>query len=110
MNRRQFLIAIFAIAFVVAAGWEIAGDHLVAAAMRRQVVRNLSGAAFAEMNDGLNVVLCGAGSPLPDPTRAGPCVLVIAGQRVTVVDVGGGSVRHIGPIGVPMGKIEDVFL
>jgi ribonuclease Z len=110
MTRRKSLIAVFAIAIVFFAGWELAGDRLVAAAMKRQVVRNLSGAAFAEMTGGLNVVLCGAGSPLPDPTRSGPCVLVIAGQRVMVVDVGSGSVRRIGPAGVPMGKIEDVFL
>ena len=51
-----------------------------------------------------------AGSPLPDPTRSGPCVLVIAGQRVMVVDVGSGAVRRIGPAGIPMSKIEDAFL
>jgi len=108
--RRKLLIALLVLAFGTAIAWQFAGDQLLAAAMRRQIVRNLSGAAFAEMNDGLNVVLCGAGSPLPDPTRSGPCVLVIAGQRVMVVDVGGGAVRRIGPIGVPMAKIEDVFL
>src|SRR5581483_6658157 len=98
------------IAAVLVIGWQVAGDRLVAAAMRRQVVRNLSGAAFAEMTDGLNVVLCGAGSPLPDPTRSGPCVLVIDGQRVMVVDVGSGAVRRVGPAGIPMSRIEDVFL
>src|ERR1044071_4602527 len=108
--RRKLLFAVLAIAFGAAVAWEFAGDRLVAAAMRHQVVRNLSGAAFAEMTGGLNVVLCGAGSPLPDPTRSGPCVLVIAGQRVMVVDVGSGAVRRIGPAGVPMGKIEDVFI
>ncbi len=108
--KRKILIAVFAIAALSAIVWQVAGDRLVAAAMRRQVLRNLSGAAFAEMTDGLNVVLCGAGSPLPDPTRSGPCVLVIAGQRVMVVDVGSGAVRRIGPAGIPMSKIEDVFL
>jgi ribonuclease Z len=29
----------------------------------------------------LAVLLCGSGSPLPDPERAGPCALVAAGDR-----------------------------
>jgi ribonuclease Z len=86
------------------------GERVLRHVMQRQVERNLSGAEFKEMTDGLNVVLCGAGSPLPDPRRSGPCVLVIAGERVMVVDVGSGAVRRIGPEGIPMSKVEDVFL
>jgi ribonuclease Z len=107
---RKLLIAAVALLVLAGAGWSLLGDRLVAAAMKRQVLRNLSGEAFREMTDGLNVVLCGAGSPLPDPTRSGPCVLVIAGSRVMVVDVGSGAVRRIGPAGIPMSRIEDVFL
>ncbi len=107
---KKIVIAAFVLGLLVGGAFALFGDKLLAAAMQKQVARNLSGAAFAEMNDGLNVVLCGAGSPLPDPTRSGPCVLVIAGQRVMVVDVGSGAVRRIGPIGVPMSRVEDVFL
>ena len=41
--------------------------------------------------DGLHVALCGTGSPLPDPTRAGPCSVVIAGKHLFVVDIGEGG-------------------
>jgi len=34
--------------------------------------------------DGLHVALCGAGSPFPDPQRAGPCTVVVAGRGVSV--------------------------
>lgn len=30
--------------------------------------------------DGLHIALCGSGSPFPDPTRAGPCIAVVAGD------------------------------
>ncbi len=93
-----------------ALGAYVWGDRLMLALMRRQVVHNLSGAAFAEFPDGLNVVLCGAGSPMPDPTRSGPCVAVIAGKRVMIVDVGSGSVRNLAPEGIPVGRISDVFI
>ena len=35
--------------------------------------------ATKELPDGLSVTLCGTGSPMADPTRAGPCNVVIAG-------------------------------
>lgn len=105
-------IVITLLSLVVVAGVVFAafGDRLVVAVMKRQILNNLTGDAFKEMSNGLNVVLCGAGSPLPDPSRSGPCVLVIAGQRVMVVDVGSGAVRRIGPAGIPMSRVEDVFL
>jgi ribonuclease Z len=107
---KKLLITILVLVLAGAAGAFAFRERLIVRAMKRQVMHALSGDAFREMNDGLNVVLCGAGSPLPDPTRSGPCVIVIAGERVMVVDVGSGSVRRMGPAGIPLGQIEDVFL
>lgn len=64
----------------------------------------------AGLPDGLHVLLCGTGSPLPDPTRAGPCTVVIAGRHVFVVDAGEGGARNMALMGVPMGRIERLFL
>src|SRR5882762_5911079 len=102
---KKLLLAVVGLLVSAGVALTLFRDPLITAAMKRQVFRNLSGEAFKEMTDGLNVVLCGAGSPLPDPTRSGPCVLVIAGQRVMVVDVGSGSVRRIGPAGIPVSHI-----
>lgn len=107
---KKLIIAVVVVLVATGAGFAMFGDKLIARAMKKLALNNLSGVAFKEMTGGLNVVLCGAGSPLPDPARSGPCVLVIAGQRVMVVDVGSGSVRRIGPAGIPMNKVEDVFL
>lgn len=107
---QKVLASLTAVAVITAIGLYRFGDPLIERALERQVVRNLSGAAFHEMTGGLDVVLCGSGSPMPDPTRAGPCVAVIAGERVMIVDVGSGAVRHLAPAGIPVGKVEDVFL
>jgi ribonuclease Z len=60
--------------------------------------------------DGLHVALCGTGSPLPNPVRAGPCNVVIAGKQIFVVDIGEGGVRNINLMGLPLGRIAGVFL
>ncbi len=64
----------------------------------------------AGLPDGLHVGLCGTGSPLPSRDRAGACTFVIAGKHIFVVDAGEGAARNIGLMGVPMGRIEGVFL
>ena len=52
-----------------------------------------------ELPDGLTVALCGAGSPLPDPKRSGPCVAVIAGKHLYEVDAGDGAGRVMTRLG-----------
>lgn len=64
----------------------------------------------SELGDGLHVFVCGSGSPMPDPGRAGPCLGVLAGTRAYVFDVGSGSARRLGRMGFPVGKLDGVFL
>jgi ribonuclease Z len=66
--------------------------------------------ALAPLPDGLHIGLCGTGSPLPDPDRAGPCTFIRAGKRLFLVDVGGGAVRQLGEMGVQIGQIDGIFL
>ena len=65
---------------------------------------------LASLPDGLHAGLCGSGSPLPDPTRAGPCVFVIAGKHVYVVDAGEGSPRKMALMGLSPGLIDTILL
>lgn len=60
--------------------------------------------------DELAVLLCGTGTPLPDRSRAGPCALVAAGDRLYIIDTGIGSVRNLLLWRVPLEKIDDVLL
>jgi ribonuclease Z len=72
--------------------------------------RNVGRDAMKDLPDGLHVALCGTGSPFPDPTRAGPCTAIIAGQRLFIVDAGEGGARNLGYMGIPAAKIEAILL
>jgi ribonuclease Z len=76
--------------------------RVIASQMQRDLV--------AELTPGLHLGLCGTGSPMPDPTRAGPCVLVIAGKRAFVVDAGSGTTRNLLSMGLRVGDVEAVLL
>ena len=58
----------------------------------------------------LQVVLCGTGSPIADPDRAGPCTAVIAGGHFFLVDAGPGSWETVDLANLPTGHLEGVFL
>jgi ribonuclease Z len=78
--------------------------------MDRALARNMGADPIAELPDGLHVLLCGAGGPLPDPVRSGPCAAVIAGRTLLVVDAGTGGARNLQRIGFAPGRIEALFL
>ena len=63
-----------------------------------------------EFEDGLHVILIGTGSPLADPTRAGPSTAILTGQSLYIVDSGGGAVRKMGELGVPPARVKATFL
>lgn len=75
----------------------------VDAAMTRNVMADLSG-------DQLHVGFCGTGSPLPSRDRAAACTVVIADGRLFVFDMGEGSGETLSLMGMPLGKIEGVWL
>jgi len=78
--------------------------------MGSQVERNLRADLPSELPDGLHVLVCGAGGPLPDERRSSACLAVIAGQSVFLVDVGAGASRNLAFAGLPPTRIERVFL
>ena len=81
------LVGIGAIAFV-ALQIPAVTDTLAARQIERQLVERR-----AELfePDALRVLMCGTGSPFPDPMRAKSCVAVFAAERFWLVDVGPGS-------------------
>jgi ribonuclease Z len=55
-------------------------------------------------------VLLGTGSPLPDPDRAGPSTLVVAGETRLLVDAGRGVLMRAAAVGVSAAAIDAVLL
>jgi len=64
----------------------------------------------AKWDDGLYAGLAGSGGPFPDIKRAGPCVVVLAGGRLYIVDAGQGAARNVALMGFQMGKVDAVLL
>ncbi len=63
-----------------------------------------------KLEPGLNVVLIGSGSPLPDINRVGPCFAVIADTNFFIVDAGEASARNIYLIGLDPKDIDGIFI
>ncbi len=109
-TRSRLIIAlagVLVVAFLAVKSQQAAiGSALFERAVGERVGRD----STAGLPDGLHLALCGTGSPLPNPVRAGPCNVVIAGKQIVVVDIGEGGGRNINLMGLPLGRISDVFL
>lgn len=78
--------------------------------MDRVASQRVATDVLAELPDGLHVILCGAGGPLPDPERSGPCVAVVAGSTLVIVDSGTGGVRNLNRMQINAGNIDTLLL
>jgi ribonuclease Z len=77
----------------------------------RMIERQLAEQRHALLEpDALRVLLCGTGSPLPDPSRAKACVAVFAENQIWVVDVGPGAANSLAVLGVDTSRIGAVLL
>ena len=79
-------------------------------AFRRALDTNVGVDQSAAFADGLHLYVCGSGSPMPDADRAGPSLAVLAGNQAFIFDSGSGSIRKLGRMGFPMGKLRGEFL
>ena len=58
----------------------------------------------------MEITLLGTGSPLPDPTRAGPATLIGAGSTAMLVDAGRGVQIRLTAAGVVAPMLSGIFL
>ena len=65
-------------------------------------------AAYAQSD--FKVTLLGTASPTPRPDRFGPSTLVEAGDQKLLIDAGRGVPIRLRQIGVPMGRIDVLFI
>lgn len=106
----RILIAVGLIAVVGSLGAWFFQPQISDWAFRRAVAENIGRDRSADLPDGLHVFVCGAGSPLPDPHRAGPCLGILAGDHAFLVDAGSGGVRNLARMGFPLDRIDGIYL
>ncbi len=107
---RKLALVIVLLALLAAGIIKLFQAEIGTALLARVAAERVGRDATAGLPDGLHVVLCGSGSPLPDPTRAGPCTLVIAGKQLILVDAGEGGARNLSLMGMPTGRISQLML
>ena len=73
-------------------------------------ISRMSEDRIADLGDGMHVALCGAGGPMPSSKRTGPCVAVIADNRIFIVDISSGGSTNLGLMGLNFGDIDTVLL
>ena len=99
-------IAMFVLALAGYSQRATIAERLLTAALPQQMATN----QVAALANGLHVVLCGAGGPMPAPRASGPCVGIVAGNQLFIVDTGTDSTRNLQRLGYPPGTVEAVFL
>ena len=107
---RRGLLIFAAIAAAAVVAFFVFQRQIAAIAFERAIATNLGRDLTATLPDGLHVFMCGAGSPMPDPHRGGPCVGVVAGTRVFVFDAGSGGARTLGRMGFPLARLDRIYL
>ncbi len=110
MWRRGLAILAIAVVAALACGIWLARGVLAEHVIARIFDRAMGYDPIAALPDGLHIGLCGSGAPMPDPTRAGPCTVVIAGRREFVIDSGSGSTRNLSLMNLPPARVSAVFL
>lgn len=107
---RRWPLVLAALIVIVVSGLYVARGAIAVAITSRAVKRSVSADISRDLPDGLHAVVCGSGSPMTDTSRAGPCLAVIAGRHVFVVDAGEGSSEVLAGAGLPPARVEAVFL
>ncbi len=108
---KRILIGVILAAIIgLAGGAYLMRDTIALAAMRRVADERVAANVITTLPEGLSAGFCGTGSPLPDRARAGPCLAIVAGERLFIFDAGDGAVETLALMGLPPARIEAVFL
>jgi ribonuclease Z len=107
---RKFLLSAVVVAIAAVLVVWVFRSTIAVRVMSAAVENGLLADPIGDLPDGLHVTLCGAGGPFPDPDRSAPCLAIVAGRSLYLVDAGSGAARHLTRIGFQPGQVEAVFL
>jgi ribonuclease Z len=109
--RRKWLWAVLGIAAIAGAAVYAQRDAIILSLMQRGADAAMARDVMADLPaDQLHVGFCGTGSPLPSRERASACTVVIADGKLFIFDMGEGSGETLALMGLPLGKVEGVWL
>lgn len=85
-------------------------SRIALAIIKKKLPELMSADPVGDLGDGLHIAVVGSGSPLPDPKRGNPCVCVIAGGKVYVIDAGEGSSQTMARMQIAPDRIAAVLM
>lgn len=90
----------------------LTGCDRVQEAMYRRAAKQLAQGDRTDWlkDGGLHLVLCGTGSPIADPARAGGCAAIIANGSLFLIDTGPGSWENVQLWRLPRASLKAVLL
>ena len=106
---RKLTLAIFLVAVLVTVLFSQRTD-IVLSLYSRFTEKTAAISKVSTLDEGLHIALCGAGGPMPSVHRSGPCVAVVAGDKLFLVDTGTNGVRNLTRMGFDPGTISAVLL
>lgn len=113
MLRRAGIVVLALVVLAAGAGF-LFREPILTAVARRVIESRMAADTVTSLRaahpDAIHVVLCGTGSPLPDPTRSGPCTAIVTKTKLLVVDAGSGAARKLLWLGVRVGDVDGVLL
>jgi len=77
-------------------------------AIEREIRNSVDDSYFGD--DKLHIILCGTGSPIPDPDRSQACVAIIVNGQIILVDTGDGAMKALQSVKLPLDLISKVFI
>jgi ribonuclease Z len=110
MKARAWLAGLAVVLIALGVGAYVFRGEIATRLVERTARQAMQTNLRQELPDGLHAAFCGTGSPLPDRTRAGPCLAVIAGQHTFVFDAGDGASETLSLMGIQQNEIEALFL
>jgi ribonuclease Z len=111
VTKRKLLLGLAIAALIGGAVAYTKRDTIAMNLLARAAEKAMARDVMAELpRDQLHVGFCGTGSPLPSRDRAAACTVVIADGRLFVFDMGEGSGEVLSLMGLPLGKVEGVWL
>lgn len=107
---KKILIGLVGLVIVLGAAFALFRGAILERAIPRIIEQRLMADLVGDLPDGLHVFVCGAGSPMPNPNAGGPCLTVIAGKSVYMVDAGTGGIRTMALNGINASSVKGVLL
>jgi ribonuclease Z len=110
MNARAWLAGLAVALVALGVGSYLFRGEIATRLVERSAQSAMRTSLRADLPDGLHAAFCGTGSPLPDRSRAGPCLAIIAGAYTFVFDAGDGASETLSLMGIDQSEIDALFL